>query len=53
LTIDLENERMVLLDRLRRARNVNDYSDDVVREEEAASCVRLRGSTADNPDRLA
>lgn len=39
-TIGLANDRMVILDKLRRTRNVSDYSGDGVSEEEAASCVR-------------
>lgn len=40
LTIGLENERMIVLDKMRRTRNVNDYSGDTVSEEEAAACIR-------------
>ena len=40
LTIGLDNERMIVLDRMRRMRNVNDYSGDVVSEEETAACIR-------------
>jgi hypothetical protein len=40
LTIGLENERMIVLDKMRRTRNVNDYSGDTISEEEAAACVR-------------
>ena len=40
LTIGLDNERMIVLDKMRRMRNVNDYSGDVVSEEEAAACIR-------------
>lgn len=40
LTIDLDNESMVTLDKLRRTRNLNDYSGDIVSEEVAGSCVR-------------
>ena len=40
LTIGLESERMIVLDKMRRTRNVNDYSGDTVSEEEAAACVR-------------
>lgn len=40
LTMGLANDRMVVLDRLRRVRNVNDYSGDVVGDAEAAGCIR-------------
>jgi len=40
VSIGLENDRMVILDKLRRTRNLNDYSGDVVSEEEAAACIR-------------
>lgn len=40
LTIGLDNARMVVLDKMRRTRNVNDYSGDTVSEEEAAACIR-------------
>lgn len=40
VTIDLENDRMVILDKLRRIRNLNDYSGDTVGEEQAAACIR-------------
>ena len=40
LTIGLENERMIVLDKLRRTRNLNDYSGDTVSKEEADACVR-------------
>ncbi|HEV2271314.1 MAG TPA: hypothetical protein VGR92_17825 [Steroidobacteraceae bacterium] len=31
---------MIVLDKMRRTRNVNDYSGDVVTEEQAAACIR-------------
>lgn len=40
LTIGLSSERMILLDAMRKKRNLNDYSGDGVSEEEADSCVR-------------
>lgn len=40
LTIGLDNDRMIVLDKMRRTRNVNDYSGDVVTEEQAAACIR-------------
>ena len=40
VTIGLENDRMVILDKFRRTRNLNDYSGDIVSEEEAAACIR-------------
>jgi hypothetical protein len=39
-TLGIEAERMVVLDKLRRTRNLSDYTGDGVSEEEAASCVR-------------
>ena len=40
VTIGLQNDRMIILDKFRRTRNLNDYSGDVVSEEEAAACIR-------------
>lgn len=40
LTIGLANERMIVLDKMRRTRNVSDYSGDIVSEEEATACIR-------------
>jgi hypothetical protein len=40
VTIGLENDRMVILDKFRRTRNLNDYSGDIVSEAEAAACIR-------------
>lgn len=40
LTIGLDNELMIVLDKMRRTRNVNDYSGDTVSEEETAACIR-------------
>lgn len=40
LTIGLESERMIVLDKMRRVRNVNDYSGDIISEEAAAACIR-------------
>ncbi len=39
-TIGLANERMVVLDQLRKKRNLSDYSGAGITEEEAAACVR-------------
>jgi hypothetical protein len=39
-TVGLTNERMIVLDQLRRKRNLSDYSGAVITEEEAAACVR-------------
>lgn len=39
-TIGLANERMIVLDRLRKKRSLSDYSGAGVTEEEAAACVR-------------
>jgi uncharacterized protein (UPF0332 family) len=39
-TIDLPSERVIVLDKLRRVRNLSDYSGDGVSEEEADSCIR-------------
>ncbi|HET9106191.1 MAG TPA: hypothetical protein VFN79_03265 [Steroidobacteraceae bacterium] len=40
LTIGLDDERMIVLDKMRRMRNVNDYSGDIVTEEAVAACIR-------------
>lgn len=40
LTIGLPRERMILLDSLRKKRNLNDYNGDGVSEEETATCVK-------------
>jgi hypothetical protein len=40
LTIGLDNGRMIVLDKMRRMRNVSDYSGDIVSEDEAAACIR-------------
>lgn len=40
LSIGLDSEQMIVLDKMRRTRNVNDYSGDAVSEEEAAACIR-------------
>lgn len=40
LTIGLDSDRMIVLDKMRRTRNVNDYSGDIVTEEQAAACIR-------------
>jgi len=40
VSIGLENTQMIILDKMRRTRNLNDYSGDLVSEEEAAACVR-------------
>lgn len=40
LTIGLDNEPMIVLDKMRRMRNANDYSGDIVSEQEAAACIR-------------
>jgi uncharacterized protein (UPF0332 family) len=39
-TVGLANERMIVLDQLRKKRNLSDYSGAGVTEEEAAACVR-------------
>lgn len=39
-TVGLANERMIVLDQLRKKRNLSDYSGAGVSEEEAAACVR-------------
>ena len=39
-SIALPNERVIVLDKLRRLRNVSDYTGEGVSEEEAAACVR-------------
>ncbi len=43
-TIGLAHERMIVLDALRKKRNLNDYSGDGVSEEETASCLRAAGA---------
>jgi hypothetical protein len=40
LTIGLDSERMIVLDKMRRMRNANDYSGDIVSEEETAASIR-------------
>jgi predicted nucleotidyltransferase len=39
-TIGLTNDRMIVLDQLRKKRNLSDYSGAGITEEEAAACVR-------------
>ncbi len=39
-TIGLSSERMAVLDKLRRKRNLSDYTGEGVSEEETASCLR-------------
>jgi len=39
-TVGLSNERMIVLDKLRKKRNLSDYSGEGIAEEEAAACVR-------------
>ncbi len=39
-TISLSNDRMITLDKLRRMRNLCDYSSDGISEEETAACIR-------------
>jgi hypothetical protein len=39
-TIGLASERMIVLDQLRKKRNLSDYTGAGVSEEEAAACVR-------------
>ena len=41
-TIGLPNERMMVLDQLRKKRNLSDYSGVGIAEEVAAACVRRR-----------
>ena len=43
---------MIILDKFRRTRNLNDYSGDVVSEEEAAACIRAAEALLRNTDRL-
>lgn len=45
-TIGLANERMIVLDQLRKKRNLSDYSGAGVTEEEAAACVRAAEALA-------
>jgi hypothetical protein len=40
ITIELPSERCVVLDKLRRLRNLSDYSGADISEEEAAACIR-------------
>jgi len=40
ITIALPNERCIVLDKLRRLRNLSDYSGVDISEQEAASCIR-------------
>ncbi|MBY0242803.1 MAG: DNA-binding protein, partial [Burkholderiaceae bacterium] len=40
LTIGLDQKTMILLDSLRKQRNVSDYSGDPVSPEAVASCIR-------------
>ncbi len=39
-TVGLSNERVMILDQLRKKRNLSDYSGAGIAEEEAAACVR-------------
>jgi hypothetical protein len=39
-TVGLANERMIVLDQLRKKRNLSDYNGADIAEEEAAACVR-------------
>ena len=39
-TVGLSNERVIVLDKLRKKRNLSDYSGEGIGEEEAAACVR-------------
>lgn len=39
-TVGLSNERMIVLDAMRKKRNLNDYNGDGVSEEETDACVR-------------
>lgn len=39
-TIDMSNERMIVLDAMRKKRNLNDYNGDGVSEEETEACMR-------------
>lgn len=48
LTIGLSSERMVLLDALRKKRNLNDYNGDNVSEEETTTCVKAAESLLDD-----
>ena len=49
VSIGLENDRMVILDKFRRTRNLNDYSGHIVSEEEAAACIRPPASAPREP----
>ena len=40
MTVGLTNERMIVLDQLRKKRNLSDYTGAGITEEEAAACVR-------------
>ena len=46
-TVGLSNERMMVLDKLRKKRNLNDYFGGDVGEEEVAACIRSGEGLAD------
>ncbi len=50
ITIALPNERCIVLDKLRRLRNLSDYSGVNISEEEAASCIRSAESLLASPE---
>ena len=39
-TVGLSNERLIVLDKLRKKRNLSDYTGEGISDEEAAACVR-------------
>ena len=45
-TVGLSNERVIVLDKLRKKRNLSDYSGEGIGEEEAAACVRAAADLA-------
>ena len=46
-TVGLSNERVIVLDKLRKKRNLSDYSGEGIGEEEAAACARSRRPGSD------
>ena len=46
-TVGLSNERMVVLDKLRKKRNLNDYLGENLGEEEVAACIRSAENLAE------
>jgi hypothetical protein len=51
-TIGLPNERMMVLDQLRKKRNLSDYSGVGIAEEVAAACVRAAEDLATTVEKL-